>query len=74
MLLDSASLILLAREIFFKCVLLDIQKNQEVHAIRSATLSGRPLGTDSFISKLEKTISRRLRALPVGRPSKNQKP
>ncbi|MBX3178229.1 MAG: hypothetical protein KF886_12780 [Candidatus Hydrogenedentes bacterium] len=30
--------------------------------------TGRPLGTDSFLSRLEAQLGRRLRALPVGRP------
>jgi len=30
--------------------------------------TGRPLGTDKFISKLEVKLGRRLRSLPVGRP------
>ena len=30
-----------------------------------------PLGTDSFISKLEKLMGRRMRPLPLGRPRKN---
>jgi hypothetical protein len=34
--------------------------------------TGRPLGTDKFISKLETVSGRRLRALPIGRP-KNEK-
>ena len=41
-----------------------------VHALCRATSRGRPLGSDSFISKLEKHIGRRLRPLPVGRPRK----
>jgi putative transposase len=41
---------------------------QEVKTMRTGTHVGRPLGTDSFISKLEKTVGRRLRPLPVGRP------
>jgi putative transposase len=36
--------------------------------IRSRTFKGRPLGSDSFISKLETTVGKRLRAMPVGRP------
>ena len=32
--------------------------------------TGRPLGTDKFISKLEIKLGRRLRPLPVGRPPK----
>ncbi len=41
-----------------------------VAAIRGNTLTGRPLGTDSFIGKLEVAIGKRLRPLPIGRPRK----
>jgi len=34
--------------------------------------TGRPLGTDKFISKLEVRLGRRLRPLPIGRPKKKQ--
>ncbi len=40
----------------------------EMTKIRSNTHTGRPLGSDSFLSKLEKKIGFRLRPLPVGRP------
>jgi putative transposase len=36
--------------------------------LRSSTRRGRPLGSDSFISKLESLVGRRLRAQPRGRP------
>jgi putative transposase len=39
-----------------------------VSVIRRHTLRGRPLGSDSFVSRMEKLLGRRLRALPVGRP------
>jgi putative transposase len=39
-------------------------------AIRLHTQTGRPLAGDSFLSKLETKLGRRLRPLPVGRPSK----
>ena len=51
-------------------VLRQQQDAEEVAAIRSCTNRGRPLGTDGFLSKIEKTIGRRLRPLPVGRPRK----
>ena len=41
--------------------------------LRIWTSRGRPLGSDSFVSKLEKTLGRRLRPLPVGRPRKTGK-
>ena len=40
--------------------------------LRANTHTGRPLGTDSFISKLEKLLGRRVRPLPVGRPTKKR--
>ena len=36
-------------------------------AIRNSTRRGRPLGTDSFLSKVEHFLGRRVRPLPVGR-------
>ena len=43
---------------------------EEVSAIRKKTMTGRPLGSESFINKLEKQFGERLHALPVGRPKK----
>ncbi|MFH1369773.1 MAG: transposase, partial [Planctomycetota bacterium] len=42
----------------------------QVGKIRLNTRTGRPLGTDSFISKLEKMLGRRVRPLPIGRQRK----
>lgn len=39
-------------------------------ALRLHTQTGRPLVSDAFLSKLERTLGRRLRPLPVGRPRK----
>ena len=41
-------------------------------AIRSASSRGQPLGSDRFLSKIEKAVGRRLRPLPVGRPPKKK--
>ena len=41
-------------------------------ALRVNTQTGRPLASDSFLSKLEHTLGRRLRPLPVGRPKKEK--
>jgi putative transposase len=41
--------------------------------IRRSTHTGRPLATDGVLSKLERKLGRRLRALPVGRPRKADK-
>jgi len=40
--------------------------------LRVNTHTGRPLGSDSFLSKLEKLLGRRVRPLPVGRPRKKR--
>lgn len=42
-----------------------------VYRLRLATSRGRPLGSDSFIAKLETLLGRRLRPLPTGRPVKH---
>ncbi len=41
---------------------------KEIENIRKSTLTGRPLGDDAFIAKLEAQFGRRLKALPRGRP------
>ena len=45
---------------------------EEVSAIRKKTMTGRPLGSESFIKKLEERLGERLNALPVGRPKKGE--
>jgi len=44
----------------------------ELAQMRRRTHTGRPLGSDSFLSKLETLLGRRLRALPPGRPKKGK--
>ena len=39
-----------------------------LESIRRSTHTGRPLGSDSFLSKIEHALGRRVRALPIGRP------
>ena len=46
--------------------------DSELGRLRSRTHTGRPLGSDSFLSKLERLLGRRVRALPVGRPAKSK--
>jgi len=53
---------------------------ESLDAICRNTYTGRPLGTDSFLSKVEHPIGRRVRPLPVGRqkgwrkkPAENKK-
>ena len=45
----------------------------DISRLRSKTYTGRPLGSDSFLSKLERVLGRRVRPLPVGRPKKNKR-
>jgi len=58
----------------WKAALTEPQDEAMVRSIRLALSRGRPLGSDSFVSKLEKLAGRRLRALPVGRPRKKRPP
>ena len=52
-----------------------IEPDDELHVelLRLRTRTGRPLGSDKFISKLEAIAGRRLRPLTVGRPRKENK-
>jgi putative transposase len=44
--------------------------DEEAARIRLRTHTGRPLGSDRFLAKLETVLGRRVRPLPVGRPKK----
>jgi len=57
----------------WKNVLRDKLETVDLDRLRIYSRTGRPLGTDKFISKLETVIGRRLRPLPVGRPKKKKK-
>ena len=46
---------------------------QAVAALGRSTSRGRPLGSDAFLSKLERLLGRRVRPLPVGRPRKRKR-
>ncbi|MCU0914280.1 MAG: hypothetical protein MUC88_06945, partial [Planctomycetes bacterium] len=41
---------------------------EELARLRRRTHTGRPLGIDRFLAKLEAALGRRVRPLPVGRP------
>jgi putative transposase len=45
---------------------------RQMERIRHYTHTGRPLASDSFLSKLERAVGRRLRPLTVGRPRKRK--
>ena len=46
--------------------------DSELERVRLSTHTGRPLGSDSFLSKLEKLLGDRVRPLPIGRPRKEK--
>jgi putative transposase len=54
----------------WKEMLKDRDDKETLAALRLNTQTGRPLASDSFLSKLERKLGRRLRPLPVGRPKK----
>ena len=57
----------------WKETLIEGDGKEAVAALRLNTQTGRPLASDSFLSKLEKTLGPRLRPLPAGRPKKAAK-
>ncbi len=48
----------------------NIEDEAQNYAIRKATRSGRPFGSESFIDTIEYALNRRVRAKKVGRPCK----
>jgi len=57
----------------WKATLSAMLGGEALSAVRLNTHRGRPLGSDSFLSKIERRVGRRLRPLPVGRPRKEKK-
>lgn len=47
-----------------------VEDENMIHNIKKYTMTGRPLGSPSFVEKLEKKFDKRLSALPKGRPKK----
>ncbi len=45
---------------------------QIIKNIKKCSMTGRPCGDDRFITKFEKLLGRRIKALPPGRPRKNE--
>jgi hypothetical protein len=52
----------------WEAVLTRPDDHERVRRLLRCTATGRPLGHDNFIRKLELRMKRRLRPLPVGRP------
>jgi hypothetical protein len=61
-----------ARAADWRAALTQPQDEKAIASLRLCTSRGRPLGSDSFVSKLERRIGRRLRPLPLGRPPKKK--
>lgn len=68
---DKESLIMNKKE--WKEFLCEKDQDEFIKEIRQKTSTGRPLGDESFIEKLEKEFEKRLVALPWGRPKKVEK-
>lgn len=62
----------ISTDLNWKEVLSESEDGRSQAALRGHTHTGRPLGSDSFLSKLEHRLGRRLRALPIGRPKKRK--
>jgi len=56
----------------WKKILQDRSEKFDIDRLRVYCRTGRPLGSDKFISKLELMLGYRIRALPVGRPKKKK--
>ena len=54
----------------WKSYLSEKEDKEIIKEIEKSTLTGRPLGSNIFITKLEKLLGRRLKTLPPGRPKK----
>ena len=52
----------------WKATLSEMLGDDTLSAVRLNTHRGRPLGSDSFLSQIERLVGRLLRPLPVGRP------
>jgi len=52
----------------WKEILTQDEDEKQIRSVRTHTHTGRPLATDSFISKIEHYLGRRVRPLPLGRP------
>jgi putative transposase len=54
-------------------IYIDSEDNEEdIKEIKRLTMVGRPLGEEQFIKDLEQKFGRRIIALPIGRPKKEQ--
>ncbi len=71
--LDMAAWDRAAGDVAWQDVLRDRLDAEELAGIHLCTSRGRPLGSDNWLSKLERKLGRRLRPLPLGRPKKESR-
>ena len=72
-LLDMSHWRQISGQVDWRQALEKVQAKELIEQIRLNTHTGRPLAGDSFISKVEKLLHRRLRPLPIGRPKKTKR-
>ena len=48
-------------------------KEEEINSIRNHTKNGRPMGSESFIEKMERKLDRIFKSKPRGRPKKGER-
>ena len=72
-LLDMAKWAKLSRGWDWSAALTEPQDDEVVSRLRLGTSRGRPVGSEKFLSKLERLAGRRLRPLAVGRPPKKRR-
>jgi len=73
-LLDMAAWRKMSEKMDYKAMLLRVEDEAEIRQLRRSTHTGRPLGSDAFLAKLEHAMGKRLRPLAVGRPKTGRKP
>ena len=72
--LDMAAWRKMSEKMDYKAMLLRVEDEAEIRQLRRSTHTGRPLGSDAFLAKLEHAMGKRLRPLAVGRPKTGRKP
>ncbi len=72
-LIDIEAWVHMARGVDWREMLMQPEDDDVARNLRLNTRTGRPLGNDRFLSKVETLLGRRVRALPVGRPNKSER-
>jgi len=72
-LLDMAAWRKMSEQMDYRAMLSRVEDEAEIRQLRRSTHTGRPLGSDAFLARLEHALGKRLRPLTVGRPKKRTK-